>query len=498
MAPVGARGRVDPRTPVIIGVAQRTWRDGLAPEPLDMWEEVARAAAADAGAPAAASAVDSLRVVNCLTWGYDDPPGRLADRLGAPHGHRYYSGWGGTTPQVLVGAASEAILAGEQELVLVVGGEALDTKRQLKKQGEKPRWSHRSPERPPIPPDAVPHPSEIAHGLMAAYHTFALFDVARRAHLGAAPGAYRRELGELLAPMSTVAARNPHAWFPRERSADEIVSPTADNRMVGYPYTKFMVAVMDVDMAAAILIASEAKADELGVPREQRVYPRGWAYGEETPVVGLRDEMWRSPGIERVAAAALGMAGVAIGDVAHLDLYSCFSSSLNLACDALGIAADGARLTVTGGLPYAGGPANDYVTHSIAALVERLRADPGSVGVVSGVGMHLTKHAYGVYATEADRTEPVDGRALQAQLDELPRRELVESANGPATVIAYTLDHAHDGAPTGLLAVCELADGSRCYARSEDTSLLRDAVERELVGVEVHLEPNEAVNVVKA
>src|SRR5207245_2941311 len=64
---------VDPRTPCLIGVAQRTWRlaPGAeatdAPEPLDMWEEVARAAADDSGNPGLLSQLESLQVVDCPT-----------------------------------------------------------------------------------------------------------------------------------------------------------------------------------------------------------------------------------------------------------------------------------------------------------------------------------------------------------------------------------------------------------------------------------------------
>src|SRR5690242_1957072 len=108
---------VDPRSPCIIGVAQRTWRpgetEGDAPEPLAMWEEVARAAAGDAGSAAgdAGSAaggtgdsraarvldrLDSLQIVYCQSWQYDDPPARLAERLGANPKHQLYSGIGGT------------------------------------------------------------------------------------------------------------------------------------------------------------------------------------------------------------------------------------------------------------------------------------------------------------------------------------------------------------------------------------------------------------------
>ena len=82
--------------------------------------------------------------------------------------------------------------------------------------------------------------------------------------------------------MTAVAAHNPHAWFPVERSAQEIVTPTPDNRMVGYPYTKYSVAVMDVDMAAALVVATHERADTLGIPADQRVYLRGWCYATAT------------------------------------------------------------------------------------------------------------------------------------------------------------------------------------------------------------------------
>ena len=147
---------VDPRTPCLIGVAQRTWRpvnpDPVdAPEPLDMWEEVAVAAAEDAGIPGLATDVESLQIVYCQTWPYDDPVARLAERIGAQPRHRHYSGIGGTTPQVLVNQTATSIMGGEYDLALVTGAEALDTMRRAKKQGRRLPWSHRNPEKVPFP-----------------------------------------------------------------------------------------------------------------------------------------------------------------------------------------------------------------------------------------------------------------------------------------------------------------------------------------------------------
>jgi acetyl-CoA C-acetyltransferase len=485
------------RAPCVIGVAQETVHPGQqpAPEPLTSWERVCRAAAEDAGAKAEAGAVldavDSLQIVYCQSWQYDDPPGRLAQRLRIQPRHRVYSGIGGTTPQLLVQTAAEAVARGEMDVAIVTGAEALETRRQLKKAGEKPGWSFPDPERKSFPFEAPFHPAEVAHDVFQAWLTFPLWDIARRAHRRTPPEVYRRQLGDLMAPMTEVAAGNPHAWFPRAHTAEELISATPDNRMVGYPYTKYMVSIMDVDMAAAIIVASHEKADELGVPPDRRVYLRGWCYATDPIYVAEHDTLWASPAMRQASAAALGAASVGIDDVAHLDLYSCFGSSITLALDALGITAGDSRgVTVTGGLPFSGGPGSDYMTHSIATSVDVLRRDPGSFGLVSGVGMHLTKHIFGVYSTTPPAAlAPVDQAEVRRRLDACPARVITGTApdRARATVGSYTVAHSRTGEPEWGLAICDLADGTRCYARVEDPDLLSHIEATEWVGTEVGL-----------
>ena len=474
------------RGPCLIGVAQRTVRpgEGPAPEPLVQWEAVARAAAADAHASGdVLAALDSVQIVYCQSWQYDDPAGRLAERLGIAPRHRYYSGIGGTTPQVLVQDAAARIHAGELDLALVCGAEALETKRQLKKAGERPDWSFKDPEKKPFPFEAPFHPAEVAHEVFQAWLTFTVWDVARRASLGVAPDDYRRQLGELLAPMTDIAAANPHSWYPIVRTVDDIVTARPENRMIAYPYTKYMVSVMDVDMAAALVIASAEKADALGVPEDRRVYLRGWCYALDPTYVAEHPQMDRSPAMASAGNEALRRAGVGIDDVAHLDLYSCFTSSVNLSCDALGIdpRTDTRPLTVTGGLPFAGGAGSCYMLHSIATMADRLRADPGSYGLVSGVGMHLTKHVFGVYSTTPGPVTP------PAPQHEPPSVPITDTYTGPATVATYSVIHSRDGGPEWGLAVCDLPDGSRCYARVEGDDLLAEMESTEWVGTAVEV-----------
>ena len=489
----------DPRTPCIIGVAARTWHpdevgEEGAPAPLRKWVAVAGAAAAGAGPPAAPARRASLRIVYCQTWQYDDAAGRLASLIGASPRQGIYSGIGGTTPQVLLDDAVAAIRAGDLDLALVTGAEALATSRAFYLRGEPPRYRFRPSEEREFPWEAPFHPAEIAHDVWQAWLTFALFESARRAHLGRGLDEHRDAIGRMLAPMTQVAAANPHAWFRLARSADEIVTPSAVNRMVAYPYTKYTIAAMDVDMAAAVIVASEETADALAVPFEKRVYPRGSCHARGPTYVAEHRAMWRSPAMAAAADEALRVTGIGIDDVAHLDLYSCFASSVGFALDALGITADDPRpLTVTGGLPYHGGPASNYLTHSVAAMVETLRADPGAVGLVSGVGMHMTKHAFATYSTVPGRIVPPDTDALQAQLDSEDRVVIFESYPGPATVAAYSVVHGRDGVPEWGLCVCDLPGGGRCYAKIVDPSVLADAERRELVGAEVELVPMSVV-----
>jgi len=245
---------------------------------------------------------------------------------------------------------------------------------------------------------------------------------------------------------------------------------------------------MDVDMAGALLLATHGKADDLGIPLDRRVYPRGWCYARDPVLVAAHPDLASSPAMAAASAEALRIAGVSVDDVAYFDLYSCFASSLHFACDALGLQPGDARgLTVTGGLPYHGGPASGYLTHSIAEMVERLRAEPAATGLVSGVGMHMTKHVYGAYSGSPGPVTPPDASGVQATVDRAGSVELVAEYEGRATVAAYSVVHGRDGAPEWALLVCDLPGGGRTYAQARAAELCTDAETTELVGRAVTL-----------
>ncbi len=463
---------VDERLPIIVGVGQVTQRPGTERprEPLALMAEAARLAEADAGAPGLLRRLDSLRVVNIISWPSKDPPADLSRALGATPRELIYTHIGGNTPQWQVNEAADGIHRGDIDLALIAGAEAVYSARRARAQQVDLGWSPRGN---PVPNAGDPRPGvnavEAAHGAMLPTRIYPLFENALRAHYGHSLDAHRAALGALCEKLSAVAARNPLAWFREPKQAGEIATVDASNRYIAFPYPKYMNAIIDVDQGAALILTSVGAARQLGVPEERWVYLRGCGDATDHWSVSERVNYHSSPAIRAAGRRAIEMAGVGIDGIALFDLYSCFPSALQIARDALGIGCDDPRpLTVTGGLPYFGGPGNNYVTHSIATMVERLRAAPGSFGLVTANGWYVTKHAAGVYSTEPPRQpwQRSDPALDQEAIDAEPHPAFADAPSGVATVETYTVLFDRDGQPERGIVIGRLADGRRFIANT--------------------------------
>jgi acetyl-CoA C-acetyltransferase len=256
--------------------------------------------------------------------------------------------------------------------------------------------------------------------------------------------------------------------------------------MIGLPYPKLMNSNNDVDMGAAIIMCSTETAERLGVDRDLWVFPHAGTDCHEHNYVSHRDTFARTPAIEIGGARALELAGVSIDDVSVIDLYSCFPAAVQLGAQSLGIDLE-RQWSRTGGLTFAGGPWNNYVMHAIASVVSDLRSRPGEHGLVWANGGYATKHAFGVYSTDA----PSEFRHQKPQdeIDALPRRDLAvgDDAAGPATVEAYTVMYDRDGAPELAIASCLVPDGRRAWGTSGDAAVTAALGDGEWVGAKVSL-----------
>jgi len=477
------------RVPVVVGAGQVTNRDEdplTAPGPFDLMAQAAGLALA--GARADAAAVSHLWMVHSLSLRHGDPAPALAARLGVVGAETRCSGMGGNIPQWLVNRAADLVATGTRPRVLIVGAEALATRRRARKLGMDLAWPSAPgwPDTwPPLEPDMGTHPVERAHGLEQATTMYALVESALAHAAGRHPDAQRRAMGELMERFNAVAAANPRSWFPTRRDGHELTTPTPDNRMICFPYPKYLNAVMDVDMGAAVVVTDAATARSWGLGPDEVAYIGGWADAHEVWYLSQRTQVHTAPALVACVDRALHSAAVTGDDVGAFDLYACFPSSVEVARDSIGLDVDDPRpLTLTGGLQYHGGPGSNYVTHSVANTFDWLRAGHGDVALVHGNGYFLTKHAVGVYTRRPPSTEPAPPDGLQEDVDRHATTVPVAPSHaGPGTILAYTVPYERDGAP-GEGVVLVDAGASHTVART-DTAISAVLVSDDCVGAAV-------------
>jgi acetyl-CoA C-acetyltransferase len=497
----------DDRTPILVGAGQLVQRDAdprEALKPQEMLEAVARSATDDAGAgDRLLRELDSIGLVTSYPNRADNPVRLLAERLGARPSREYVSEVGGQIGVTMANFMAERITRGKARTALIAGCNNLKTVARARQAGVELDWAGGGEGEPELVGELKMGNSEYetGYGLDNPPHIYPIFENALRARRGLDLAAHRKQLGELFSPFSKVASENPYAWFPTFRSPDELTTVTPQNRMIAFPYPKYLNAVLATDQAAALLMTSVAAARALGIPEERWVYWWGGAEAvEEAWWPSERPDFAACPAMLDSSAGALANAGVGIDEIGHFDFYSCFPVAVEMACEMLGLdQRDPRGFTVTGGLPYAGGPASAYTLHSLAAMMERLRDDPGSKGLVTGNGWYLTKHAASVWSSG-----PMPGDAPRAALpDPLPSAGMektpapaVAQAAGRAVVETYTVLYDREGVPVRGIVLGRQADGQRFLANTaEDRSLLEAFVAAEQVGREGTLSHRDGSNV---
>ena len=490
---------LDPRTPVIVGVGQHQQRvdDPLeSPTTAAFIATAVRAAAADAGL-SSLDAVDSLRVVSFLSWRYRDPARFIAAELGISPRETGVTTQGGNTPQSLVNTTARDIQNGVTDVVVLCGGETMRVRKRVRAMGIELPW-------PVVPEDVVPqrifgeelvmnHEIELSRKIWAPIQIYPMFETAIRAASGRTPEEHMVHISELWSRFSHVAAGNPNAWLRTPLSPEEIRTVGPRNRMIGLPYPKLMNSNNDVDQSAAIIMCSVEAAERLGISRDRWVFPLAGTDCHEHNFVSERWEFTETPAIELGGKMVLDLAETSIKDIDVVDLYSCFPSAVQLGAHALGLSIT-QQLTRTGGLPFAGGPWNNYVMHAIATVVGELRERPKEKGLIWANGGYTTKHAFGVYSAEPS---PHGFRHAypQDRIDAMPRRTPVPigASAGPATIEAYTVMHDRDGNPERAIAACRLPDGGRAWGDSEDAGVCAAMCDGEWVGRSVRLDDTGAL-----
>jgi len=395
-------------------------------------------------------------------------------RIGADPTRAVLEPVGGQGPQKLITEFGGAIAAGDIDVAMIIGSEPGSTARYFADRDDKPDFTeHVDGQLEDRGHQLFSYIDEytIKHGLTGAPVQYGLMENARRGRLRLSIEDYRQQMAELFAPFSKVAAKNPLSSSPVERSVVEIATVSDENRMISDPYPRLLVARDQVNQGAAAVLMSVAAARRLGVPEEKWVYLHGHADMIEQGLME-RVDLGRSPAAVAAAHEALRVAGLGVDDIATFDLYSCFPFPVVIICEALGLAADDPRgLTLTGGLPYFGGPGNSYSLHGIAETVAEMRDRPGCFGFAGANGGIMSKYSVGIYSTEPAAWKADRGGELYEEIKQLPTVPVTAEADGPATIETYSVRYDWP-TRTGIIVGRLDSDNCRFLATSEDQDLV--------------------------
>lgn len=473
----------NPNTPVIIGVSQLEQRltdPLLGKEPIDSMVEAVRAAAEDAGNTGLVKDIESIRVIRGI-WRYKQPASYVAEKLGLTNVETVGTPFGGNMVQSVVNQSALEILSGTRSLIAITGAENGNSQAKAKKAGvELPVTETDGDYTRIIGEDVImAGEAEMARGIRRPIQLYPMFENAIRYDRKESIEAHRTRVSELWAGFSQVATGNPHAWIKNKVDAETIRTASASNRMISFPYPKLMNSNNAVDMSAALIICSVAKAKALGIPESQWVYPLAGTDAHDHYMVSSRDNLHSSPAIRIAGNRVLELTKLNVADLDHLDVYSCFPSAVQVAAKELGL--DQSKpLTITGGLTFGGGPLNNYVMHSIARMVELVREAPESKGLITANGGYLTKHAFGIYSG-VEPTKDFQYANVQDEVNKTPTRNSVVDHDGDVEIESYTVMYGADGPAMGH-AACLLPDGTRTWANTEDQGLMKEMTEVEFCG----------------
>lgn len=491
---------IDPRTPVLVGQGQIVNRAAAladAREPAHLIADAIRGAASDAGLNSLPD-IDALNIVRMLSWKYANPGHTVAALLGINARAIGITPHGGNMPQLIVNKLAREIQNGELDIAIVAGGESSYSRSRAQRENVTLDWTNDKTVAPPpqtiIDDAAMSSPEEIARKIFLPVQIYPMFETALRARANRNIAEHEKLISELWSRFSDVAATNPNAWTQTALSAEQIRTVTPKNRIIGLPYRKVMNSNNQVDMAAALIICSVEKANQLGIARDRWVFPISGTDCHEHYYISNRNSFADTPAVRLGGTMACDLADTSLADISLIDLYSCFPSAVQLGAQSLNLSLD-QQLTITGGLSFAGGPWNNYVMHAIATMMIKLRNNTHSRqnGLIWGNGGYATKHSFGLYSNEPAKMGFRYG-SPQAKIDSLDKRELASTSDaasdvaGQATIEAYTVMHDRDGQPETAIAAVLLNDSRRAWATSIDKDLTRAMCGGEWVGRKVKLD----------
>ncbi len=488
---------LSPNTPVIVGVGfyQEKNDDPLeCAEPYQLMVQAVRNAAEDAGSSELLTQIDSVSVMHG-TWNYPNPGKLIADELGCPSAKSIMAELG-ILQLMLLSDLCQAIIAGDQEIGVVTGGEAKYRDLRAKITGQAVSNTEQPAETPA--PD-VHHQSsdpfcsevEAQSGIFSPVQFFAIIESALRNNEGVGIEEHRDKIANLYSDFSEIAAKNPHAWRRERMPAAEIRDPSDKNPMLAFPYTKNHNCRWNVNQAVAIVVCSAGKAAELGLDHAGWIYPVSAAQSRQVYTLGEQRDLHSNPGTAMSGERAYALAGISPHDVNAADLYSCFPSSVRSFALDLQLE-ESCPLSVTGSMAFAGGPLNHSSLDGVARMVEVLRSGEGMaagdrrIGIVSILSGIFGKQACALFSNVPNSAGYGFEDVTDAVAESSPPMVLNGDYVGKATIAGYTVVYDEQGA-SHAFAYCDTPAGERTVAKCDEGELLERMTREEFCGREIQV-----------
>ena len=472
------------KTPVVIGISSIQQKGSFEQldEALILMEKATQKAIVDSTNSKITDYIDQIQIPKGY-WKYRDPGKWISERNNIQSAVTSVTKIG-VLQQNLINSACHDIAQGKIRASLIVGGEARYKKILALKENKEFIETKLN-----INPDFYVKAADELQtkeekdelGLMAVGY-YAILETAYRKKNGLSLQEHKDKISNMYAEFSKVAANNPDGWIDSMKSAKDIKQVSKENPLQALPYNKLHCSSWNVNQASAMILCSEDLADKLDIPRNKRVYPLVSSETNHMIAPIQRPKLSESTGLDLAASFIKNICDEHKIQPNIYDLYSCFPVAVQMFADSLNLGSEDVK-TVTGGMPFAGGPLNNYMIHSTVKMISEIRNNHSNIGLVTCVSGMMTKQAFALWAKEPliqfiskDVTE--EAASIENPVG------MSTQTNGMAIVLGYTIfkDANKD---MKVVIYGEDSQNKRKVLISKDKEIIKNMGEEEWVGKEI-------------
>jgi len=459
-------------------------------EALFLMDQAVKEALSDSGNKSIKDHIDEIRIPKGF-WRYRDPGKWIAKNNDFKTIPTTYVTKIGVLQQNLINEACLKIENGEINASIILGGEA--RYKQLRSVIEKKEYFETKLDENPdfyikAKEDLYGDDELEELGAMAVGY-YATMETAIRKNDDEKIEEHQNNIASMYEEFSKVASNNEDAWLDHPYSKKEILETSKKNKMLAYPYNKLHCTSWNVNQSAALIICSEELANKLEIDNKKRVYPISSSENNHMIAIQQRPKLYESLGMIYAAKSINRMMEQLDIRLDAYDLYSCFPAAVKMFSKSLELGSEIPK-TITGSMPYAGGPLNSFVIHSTVKMIQKIRALEARHGLVTGVSGMMTKQSFCVWGKEYQEQFIFDDVTERAKLDEKPV-ELSNIAEGEGEIIGYTIIEGSEHASKAVLYLDD-EKKHRKVVSSLDKNFINLLMEEEWVGKKVKFKDGQA------